>query len=702
MGRRAVVRVQGPDGRAMRYGPAVRRVVRDLGRRRRRRGAAAPERARRSPTARRSRCRRCSPCTPSRCSAKRSCERYGRRFPLLPKLLDVAELLSVQAHPPGNTEVYVIVDADPGATIRLGFAADVDAGTLGREASRRPARSAALARAVRRGAGGRAASRAQAVARAARCGAGGARSRAAAAAGRRRPLGRRRGAARDVARRLLGGARLVECGPRQSRRRHLQREPARGWRPRAANRISAEVHALGNPEGRGVFALEIRRPGPTFRAWDNVRFPLRDIDIDATLEALNLTATRPAEFMVEPKRVRPGVRRSVDWSTSGSSISSRRRCWPSTCRRRRRTRCTRSRAASTSCEPTARSWARSSAASRRSCPWRRRVPARRRRCAGRARQSGLCRRMSTERATERPTDSPRPATLRIDLDALARNFRLLRDRAAPADCAAVVKADAYGLGVERVVRRLLREGCRGSSSRPLAEARELRALARERRDRRIRGRAREHGRRARRARCAARAEHARAGRALARQGPRAAAPRYRHEPARLRVPTWLRSRAHRIVLDDARARFRHDASRVRRRARASHERRAARALRAHAPVVAVGRHLDRQLGRHAASMPRIAAISCGPASRCTAATRSAIGRTQWRASSTLTAPILQLREIGEPQTVGYGATYVANPPARLAVVGIGYADGYPRSLGNAGRRPSTAGAFPSSAGCRWT
>ena len=50
----------------------------------------------------------------------------------------------------------------------------------------------------------------------------------------------------------------------------------------------------------------------------------------------------------------------------------------------------------------------------------------------------------------------------------------------------------------------------------------------------------------------------------------------------------------------------------------------------------------------------------------------------------MTAPILQLREIGEPQTVGYGATYVANPPARLAVVGIGYADGYPRSLGNAG------------------
>jgi alanine racemase len=51
---------------------------------------------------------------------------------------------------------------------------------------------------------------------------------------------------------------------------------------------------------------------------------------------------------------------------------------------------------------------------------------------------------------------------------------------------------------------------------------------------------------------------------------------------------------------------------------------------------------------------------------------------------TLTAPILQLRELDEPQPVGYGATYLASPPARLAIVGLGYADGYPRNLGNRG------------------
>jgi alanine racemase len=49
---------------------------------------------------------------------------------------------------------------------------------------------------------------------------------------------------------------------------------------------------------------------------------------------------------------------------------------------------------------------------------------------------------------------------------------------------------------------------------------------------------------------------------------------------------------------------------------------------------------------------------------------------------TLTAPVLQLRELDEPQTVGYGATHLASPPARLATVGLGYADGYPRNLGN--------------------
>ena len=50
--------------------------------------------------------------------------------------------------------------------------------------------------------------------------------------------------------------------------------------------------------------------------------------------------------------------------------------------------------------------------------------------------------------------------LTIDLDALAANFRHLRGLAATALCAAVVKADGYGLGAEAVAARLQAEGCR--------------------------------------------------------------------------------------------------------------------------------------------------------------------------------------------------------------------------------------------------
>ncbi len=58
----------------------------------------------------------------------------------------------------------------------------------------------------------------------------------------------------------------------------------------------------------------MRRPGPTFRAWDNVRFPVRDIDIDAALDALNLAATSAEEFVVAPQLIpgRPGALCSVD------------------------------------------------------------------------------------------------------------------------------------------------------------------------------------------------------------------------------------------------------------------------------------------------------------------------------------------------------------------------------------------------------
>ncbi len=48
----------------------------------------------------------------------------------------------------------------------------------------------------------------------------------------------------------------------------------------------------------------------------------------------------------------------------------------------------------------------------------------------------------------------------IDLGALARNWRSLAALVAPAECAAVVKADGYGLGAARIVPALEAAGCR--------------------------------------------------------------------------------------------------------------------------------------------------------------------------------------------------------------------------------------------------
>lgn len=53
------------------------------------------------------------------------------------------------------------------------------------------------------------------------------------------------------------------------------------------------------------------------------------------------------------------------------------------------------------------------------------------------------------------------AVLTIDLAAIGRNYRLLADRIGPnVTCAGVVKADAYGLGADRVAPELYRSGCR--------------------------------------------------------------------------------------------------------------------------------------------------------------------------------------------------------------------------------------------------
>jgi alanine racemase len=76
-----------------------------------------------------------------------------------------------------------------------------------------------------------------------------------------------------------------------------------------------------------------------------------------------------------------------------------------------------------------------------------------------------------------PPEAEAGGILTIDLSAIVANWRALRDRAAPAQCAAVVKADGYGCGVEQVAGALANAGCATLFVANLAEARRARAVA---------------------------------------------------------------------------------------------------------------------------------------------------------------------------------------------------------------------------------
>src|SRR3974390_74609 len=67
--------------------------------------------------------------------------------------------------------------------------------------------------------------------------------------------------------------------------------------------------------------------------------------------------------------------------------------------------------------------------------------------------------------------------LTIDLDAIVANWRKLEKTAVPAECAAVIKANAYGCGLEPVAKALAAAGCKTFFVATLDEARAARAAA---------------------------------------------------------------------------------------------------------------------------------------------------------------------------------------------------------------------------------
>src|SRR6202035_3902590 len=65
--------------------------------------------------------------------------------------------------------------------------------------------------------------------------------------------------------------------------------------------------------------------------------------------------------------------------------------------------------------------------------------------------------------------------LTVDLDAIVANWRKLEKTAVPAECAAVVKANAYGCGAEQVAKALASAGCKTFFVATIEEARVVRS-----------------------------------------------------------------------------------------------------------------------------------------------------------------------------------------------------------------------------------
>jgi alanine racemase len=63
-------------------------------------------------------------------------------------------------------------------------------------------------------------------------------------------------------------------------------------------------------------------------------------------------------------------------------------------------------------------------------------------------------------ANQAATLATATGVLTVDLDAIVANWRKLEKTAVPAECAGVVKADAYGCGAEQVARALSSAGCK--------------------------------------------------------------------------------------------------------------------------------------------------------------------------------------------------------------------------------------------------
>lgn len=292
------------------------------------------------------------------------------------------------------------------------------------------------------------------------------------------------------------------------------------------------------------------------------------------------------------------------------------------------------------------------------------------------------------------TNPDSAAVLTIDLAAIAANYRLLSEKLGSAECAAVVKADAYGLGAAAVAPALRRIGCRRFFVATLDEGVALRATLP---DAAIHvfsglslGTAADFAAHDLQPVLNSLGEIERWVAFTRAEGRRPAGLHIDTGMARLGLPENELTRlcddrpllenlaptlvmSHLACSDDPEHPLNGRQLALFRTARARLSGENGRPIRARYSLAAssgifLGADYHFDLARPGAALYGLAPIrdSLNPMAQ----------------TIRLQGKILQTRDVDTGMTVGYGATHRFTRPARLATVGVGYADGYLRSLGN--------------------
>jgi alanine racemase len=298
-------------------------------------------------------------------------------------------------------------------------------------------------------------------------------------------------------------------------------------------------------------------------------------------------------------------------------------------------------------------------------------------------------------------EAPAGGRFTVDLAALVRNWRALARASAPAETGAAVKADAYGTGIERTAAALAGAGCRTFFVALPAEGVRVRAAAPDADVYVLNGFTAGAGAlyRARRLRPVI-GTPAEIADWLGETGGLG-------EPVAIHVDTGMNRLG--LTLAEAGALAADPATRARLRPAL---------VMSHLACADVPDHPlnGLQMERFAAarrlfpdlpgSLANSAAIAALPAARHDLVRPGiALYGGRWAASAppletvaTLEARVIQVREIAAGESVGYGAAYTATRPSRIAILGLGYADGYPRSAAREGAVAAVAGRLVPLAG----